>query len=109
MSQSLYVAYRAEGPSQLAHDAKYLTSYFCNECGFRPLPWMQRKFSELLERGYDVPTLKGVIEDTSMAPQPSWAYLSAIIRNSEEQVKEYYRKFPPVPPSRDDNHQQEQE
>lgn len=109
MTSPLYVAYEAESPSQLTHDAKYLVSYFCNECGFRPLPWMQRKFLELLSRGYDVPTLKDVIESTSMAPRPSWAYLAAIIRNSEEQIREFSRRFPPASSSRDENQQQEQE
>ena len=109
MTSPLYVAYEAQGPSQLTHDAKYLTNYFCHECGFKPLPWMQRKFADLLSRGYDVPTLRSVIDDTAIAPRPSWAYLAAIIRNSEEQVREFQRRFPPASPSLNENPQQDQE
>ena len=97
MTRSLYVAYEAQGPSQLIYDAKDLVRYFCSECGFRPLPWMQRQFLDLLSRGYDVSTLKSIIDDTARAPRPSWAYLEAIIRNSEEQVRNFARRFPPPP------------
>ncbi len=66
--------------------AEYLTRYFCRECGFRPLPWMPRKFKELLQKGYDQKGIEELIELTAMAPRPSWAYLAAIVRNEDQMV-----------------------
>lgn len=109
MPAPLYVAFKAESPSSSAEDAKHLVRYFCQECGFRPLPWMQRKFSELLHSGYSVPDLESIIDTTAMAPRPSWAYLSAIIRNNAQMVDEYFRKHPLATPLYDEHHHQEQE
>ena len=94
MTQPLYVAFDSvqDREAKLLAGSKYLTRYFCEECGFRPLPWMQRKFKTLLENGWDVPMLESVIESTSMAPRPSWAYLAAIIRNSDEAAESYIGK-----------------
>lgn len=94
MTQPLYVAFDSVQyrEAKLLAGSKYLTRYFCEECGFRPLPWMQRKFKTLLENGWDVPMLESVIESTSMAPRPSWAYLAAIIRNSDEAAESYIGK-----------------
>ncbi len=109
MANRLYVAYKSDSPAQLVHDAKYLVRYFCEECGFKPLPWMERKFTDLLSRGYSLSDVESMIESTSMAPRPSWAYLAAIIRNNEQMVSDYLRRFPPASPSEDENHQQDQE
>lgn len=91
MTQPLYVAFDSvqDREAKLLASSKYLTRYFCEECGFRPLPWMQRKFRIILDHGWDVPALEKVIESTAMAPRPSWAYLAAIIRNSDDQAESY--------------------
>ena len=101
MTTPLYIAFNAtkDAEEKLLSDAKYLTRYFCEECGFRPLPWMERKFKALLDSGWDVPTLESVIGCTAMAPRPSWAYLAAIIRNSETCAGFSSRLFPPSIPS----------
>ena len=64
----------------LDRTAQLLTVSFARECGFRPLPWMQRQFKSLLEEGFEYLMLVEVISQTSHAPRPSWAYLAAILR-----------------------------
>ena len=63
-----------------ARVSQVLAVSFARECGFRPLPWMQRKFKELLDEGFEYIMLLEVISQTSHAPRPSWAYLEAILR-----------------------------
>lgn len=65
--------------ADIDHLSDVLTVCFARECGFRPLPWMKRGFRHLLEEGFEYQMLVQVIEQTSHAPRPSWAYLSAII------------------------------
>lgn len=65
--------------------SQILSVCFARECGFRPLPWMQRSFSRLLQEGFQYDMLLQVIEQTSHAPRPSWAYLQAIIRRCREE------------------------
>lgn len=60
--------------------SKVLAVSFARECGFRPLPWMQRGFYRLLDEGFEYHLLLQIIEQTSHAPRPSWAYLDAIVR-----------------------------
>ena len=109
MANPLYVAFNAakDTEEKLLIDSKYLTRYFCEECGFRPLPWMQRKFKALLDSGWDVPTLEAVVDCTAMAPRPSWAYLAAIIRNSGS-CDGFSSGFPPASPSAMKNYQNQE-
>lgn len=107
MTSPLYIAFNAtkDAEEKLLSDAKYLTRYFCEECGFRPLPWMERKFKALLDAGWDVPTLESVICCTAMAPRPSWAYLAAIVRNSGSCAGFSSRHFPPSIPLNENHYQ----
>ena len=77
MSTALYIVSKSEKPAA-AISAK-LAGMFARECGFKLLPWMPRKFAQLLEDGYSCELLEEIIIRTSMAPRPSWAYLAAII------------------------------
>lgn len=87
MNTALYLAHDAGRVSDLTKQARRLVNYFCSECGFRPLPWMERKFAELLQTGHEVEQLEDIIQITSMAPRPSWAYLAAVVRNQDRQLE----------------------
>lgn len=60
--------------------SKVLAVSFAHECGFRPLPWMERNFLHLLNEGFEYLLLVEIIGQTSRAPRPSWAYLDSIVR-----------------------------
>ena len=62
--------------------ASELSLDFCRECGFEPLPYMRREFARYLCQGYAMDMLEEVIGRTARAPRPSFAYLSAIMRNA---------------------------
>lgn len=70
---------------------------FARECGFRPLPWMQRGFLRLLDEGFEYDMLLCVIDQTSHAPRPSWAYLEAIIRRARLNGRYTYLDFLSMP------------
>lgn len=66
--------------TNVARTSQVLTVSFARECGFRPLPWMQRNFKAYLDEGFEYLLLVEAIAQTSHAPRPSWAYLDAILR-----------------------------
>lgn len=68
--------------------AQELTDYFCEMCGHRMLPWMKKEFDLLLKAGFCPEVLVEIIDRTSRAPRPSWAYLSAIVDKAR-----YYQAF----------------
>lgn len=59
-----------------------LAQQFAYECGFRRLPWMQKAFLQLLDKGFSFQLLQHFITLTSWAPRPSWAYLQAIANSA---------------------------
>lgn len=61
--------------------AESLVNRYCEFCDMRRLPWMHAAFLQLLEEGFALQLLEEVILKTAQAPRPSWAYLTAIIRN----------------------------
>ena len=72
-------------PEELMHPeemARHLASMFSEYCGCKLLPWMAKDFEQLIVDGFDMDMLEEVIIRTAHAPRPSWAYLSAIIRNA---------------------------
>ncbi|MDO5325828.1 MAG: hypothetical protein Q4G00_03790 [Clostridia bacterium] len=82
MNTALYVAHDSELDFNLADVADHLAFLFAQECGFRPLPWMQRKMTGFLSKGFDPALIEEAIRRTSCAPRPSWAYLNAIMNNA---------------------------
>lgn len=67
---------------EIIAQAERLSSLFCRECCFNPLPYMRREFARYLVAGYAPDMLEEVIRRTSRAPRPSFAYLDAIMRNA---------------------------
>ena len=86
----------------LNHLSQVLTVAFARECGFRPLPWMQRGFYRLLDEGFEYDMLLNVIEQTSKAPRPSWAYLSAIVNRARSNGAYTYLEFFAQPRQKND-------
>lgn len=84
MASSLYLVHDAELNFDIDAASTHLARLFSQECGFRPLPWMARKMSSWLSRGFDPALIEEAVRRTSMAPRPSWAYLEAILRNAEK-------------------------
>lgn len=82
MSAQLHVAYDNQSPIDLNSTSEHLALLFSQECGFRPLPWMQRNMTDYLRRGFDPALIEEAIRRTSQAPRPSWAYLAAIMNNA---------------------------
>ena len=85
MSAALYVVGEPQNPSpkeEILNQAARLSTLFSRECGFSPLPYMRREFVRYLVQGYAVDMLEEVISRTARAPRPSFAYLSAIMRNA---------------------------
>lgn len=87
MKSALYLV-RNQSPADISTASEALARHFSHECGFRLLPWMSRQFAQLLSEGFSQDMLESVIECTSIAPRPSWAYLSAIIRRAR-----YHRAY----------------
>ena len=59
-----------------------LANHFAYECGFRRLPWMEKAFLGLLQKGMSYDLIMHLVGLTSRAPRPSWAYLNAIANNA---------------------------
>ena len=81
MKSALYLV-RNQSPTDISTASEALARHFSHECGFRLLPWMSRSFAQLLTEGFAQDMLETVIDCTAIAPRPSWAYLSAIIRRA---------------------------
>lgn len=56
---------------------------FCYNCGMKRLPWMRQEFAAWLAQGFEPELIEEAINRTARAPRPSFAYLEAILRNSE--------------------------
>ena len=84
MESSLYLVHDSDLDFDLDKASTHLARLFSQECGFRPLPWMARKMSFWLSKGFDSGLIEEAVRRTSMAPRPSWAYLEAILRNAEK-------------------------
>ena len=84
MASSLYLVHDSELGFDINASSSHLARLFSQECGFRPLPWMARKMTSWLLKGFDPALIEEAIRRTSMAPRPSWAYLEAILRNAEK-------------------------
>lgn len=82
---SLYVVH-GSAAADLHQDhsaaAARLTTDFCTECNFRPLPYMVREFVRWLDDGFQPEMITEAIRRTARAYRPSFSYLSAIMRNA---------------------------
>lgn len=80
MCPALHIVHDLDNASESKQaQAQKLAFLFAHECGFRVLPWMERKFSELLNEGFEYNLLMQFVAETAEAPRPSWAYYRAIV------------------------------
>lgn len=76
-----------------ATEAVKLSHEFCYQCGFRALPYLAEEMTKYLLQGFDPAMIREAIARTARAPRPSFAYLSAIMRNAAAAGQYDYPSF----------------
>lgn len=57
--------------------------YYARAFGRSPAPGIQRELATRIRDGMSAEVLRAAIDDTMMAPRPSWAYMAAILRRCD--------------------------
>lgn len=67
----------------MVSQAMEIARYMCEEWMMQFRPGIARGVLRYLAEGFDPALIRAVIDETSLAPSPSWAYFSAIMRRAE--------------------------
>ncbi len=57
--------------------------YYAQAFHRSPAPAIQREIATRIKAGMSADVLRAAIDDTMMAPRPSWAYMAAILRRCD--------------------------
>ena len=65
-----------------------ICTYYAQAFERAPAPGIQRELATRIRDGMSADVLRAAIDDTMMAPRPSWAYMAAILRRCDlENIK----------------------
>lgn len=90
---ALYLVRPDTVDSSISAQAMNLAKEFSYQCGFRLLPFMVHEMTRFLLNGFEPTMISEAIYRTSRAPRPSFAYLSAVMRNAAAAGQYDYASF----------------